>query len=366
MKKFWQNIKRQYLRYSRSDRNGILILAGFLLFSLLINKILDYLPSGKDTDFSQIKELMDDWSKELVLSSEESPPALFVFNPNEISEAELDSLDIPAQIKRNLISYRQAGGRFKNSADFRKIYGMNDSLYAALKQYVVIPAEKSKISLPKVQHARMLNLKYFDPNRVTLAELKSFGLSDYQASNLAGYRLNGGTFRKPDDLLRIYGIDSVIFMKLLPYVRIDSITEDTKDSPEIRLRIELNSADTSELISLPGIGTAYAKRIIRYRELLGGYHSPKQLLEVYNFPSETFSQIEGNLYTDTLKIKQLRINFADYSQLIRHPYLSKAQVTQILVRRERKGPFKSLAELEDLQGFDDGVIKRISPYITCR
>ncbi|MFV0268134.1 MAG: ComEA family DNA-binding protein [Draconibacterium sp.] len=365
MKKFLQCIKRQYLSYSRSDRNSILILAGLLLVSVLINGLVDYLPPKEGTDFSEIKKLMEEWEAEMEIPDSESR-RLFSFNPNSISRAQLDSLDIPEPVKRNIVSYRRAGGRFKTGSDFRKIYGMTDSIYEVVEKYLVIPYEKPKSSPTGMVKAKEETLDYFDPNTVAEEELRAMGFTNYQASNLVNYRLSGGVFRKADDILKIYGVDSVLFVKIKPYIKLDSVNEVIVPSFDEIPMAELNSADSALLTKLPGIGPAYAKRIIRYRELLGGYYSPKQLLEIYNFPEDTFYGLEDYVYADTLHIRKMRINFFEFAELLRHPYLSKEQVAQILDRKEKLGAFKSIAEVALLQGFDDVTFERVRPYLTCR
>lgn len=367
MKKFLQRIKRQYLAYSRSDRNSILILAGLLLVSVLINGLVDYLPPKEGTDFSEIKKLMEEWEAEKKMAADNATGKLFSFNPNSISQEQLDSLDIPEPVKRNIVSYRRAGGRFKTASDFRKIYGMTDSIYEAVEKYLVIPSGTPKSSISGIDNKpKEETLDYFDPNTVAEEKLRAMGFTNYQASNLINYRLSGGVFRKAVDVLKIYGMDSVLFARIKPFIKLDSINEVIVASFNEIPMVELNSADSALLTKLPGIGPAYAKRIIRYRELLGGYYTPKQLLEVYNFPEETFYGLEDYVYTDTLQIRKMRINFLEFAELLRHPYLSKEHVSLILARKEKLGAFKSIAEVAELQGFDDVTFERVRPYFTCR
>ena len=136
--------------------------------------------------------------------------------------------------------------------------------------------------------------------------------------------------------------------------------------PESEIRIELNKADSVGLIQLNGIGATYATRIIKYRNLLGGYYSKKQLSEIYNFPEETYTRIQSQIYVDTAQIVKIRINFAEFSELIRHPYINKVQVKALLTYRETNGSLKNLSELHAIKGFDIETIKKISPYVTCR
>jgi DNA uptake protein ComE-like DNA-binding protein len=130
--------------------------------------------------------------------------------------------------------------------------------------------------------------------------------------------------------------------------------------------IELNEADSADLVELNGIGPSFASRIVKYRDRLGGFYSPSQVLEVYNFPIETYSKIEGNVFADTLKIRKIRVNFADFKELIRHPYFSKQKVELILKFREKHGPFANLAEVKASGIFNEEEFKKVIPYLTCR
>jgi DNA uptake protein ComE-like DNA-binding protein len=90
------------------------------------------------------------------------------------------------------------------------------------------------------------------------------------------------------------------------------------------------------------------------------------LLEVYNFPEETFVRIESEISTDTLLIKKIRINFSDFGELLRHPYLKKDHVSAILRYRDRNGAFKEIIQLKTAGLIDSETFSRIQPYLTCR
>lgn len=101
--------------------------------------------------------------------------------------------------------------------------------------------------------------------------------------------------------------------------------------------LELNRCDSAALDRLPGIGPVLSARIIKYRNLLGGYAEKSQLLEVYGLPPETFENISSRLTVDTTLLAKVHINSSDYRTLIRHPYLSRDDVSAILRYRESIG-----------------------------
>jgi len=127
--------------------------------------------------------------------------------------------------------------------------------------------------------------------------------------------------------------------------------------------INLNSCDTSELISLPGIGPVLSVRIIKYRNLLGGYASVNQLNEVYGLPPETFDLIKERVYADTLLISRININSADYKEISKLPYFEKYEVSAILKYRELKGRIGNIDELYENKLIPAEKAPKLKPYL---
>jgi len=369
MKNTWFRIKNGFLSYSRSDRNAVIILSALIFITLIANIIIRNIESKKISDTSEINELFKVWKEMTTPTDLADSLVLFNFDPNVVSQERLVLLSIPENIKQNIIRYRNSGGVFKSPAEMRKIYGMNDSVFQILEPFIQINQEK-KTKFPATSEKEVVkekvSLHYFDPNTADLEELIELGFSNYQANNLVGYRTNGGKFANASDLLKIYGVDSPFYFSIADYIQINAPTEFSEITETDTLMIELNSADSLTLEKLNGVGPSYAKRIISYRNLLGGYYSSKQISEIYNFPEETFLKIQNNIYVDTLQITKLRINFAEYAELVSHPYLNKEQVRALLKYRNREGAFKTIDELANIEGFDLKTINRILPYVTCR
>jgi DNA uptake protein ComE-like DNA-binding protein len=128
--------------------------------------------------------------------------------------------------------------------------------------------------------------------------------------------------------------------------------------------VEINTADTAALISLPGIGPYFARRIIKYRDLLGGYCRKEQILEVYGMDSSRYGQFQQFILVDTSKIIRVDINRVEFKALLRHPYFDYETVKEIFnYKREHKG-LRSISALRGLDGMPDSVYFRIRPYIS--
>ena len=127
--------------------------------------------------------------------------------------------------------------------------------------------------------------------------------------------------------------------------------------------IDLNRADSVQLLPLPGIGPVFARRIIKYRNLLGGYASIDQLKEVYGMKEETLDLIRDRIRIDTSIIRRLDLNEATFRELLRHPYLEIGDVKAIVDYREVVGGIASLNEIWEHGLLADSTLERIAPYL---
>ena len=147
----------------------------------------------------------------------------------------------------------------------------------------------------------------FDPNTVSLADLQRLGLSERQAQSIENYREKGGRFRSKADFQKMYVVSDTLFARLEPYIEI--------------AKLELNGADSAALVSLRGIGPWYARKILDYRDRLGGFVAPEQLLEIDGIDAERYAGFADGITVDPSRIRRLDLWHASDTVLARHPYL---------------------------------------------
>ncbi len=218
----------------------------------------------------------------------------------------------------------------------------------------------------------------FDPNTADSTQLLRLGLRPFIVRNIYKYRAKGGRFRKPEDFARMYGLGKEEYKSLEPYIKISSdyqpasslISETEKSGlPKDSLRypvklsvgehIALNTADTTTLKRVPGIGSGYARAIVNYRNRLGGYVDVNQLLEIKGIPPEALQYIVlGNS-----EVKKLDVNHLSLNQLKQHPYLNFYQARALVESRRLHGPLRSAADLRLISDFTEADIKRLIPYL---
>jgi competence protein ComEA len=212
------------------------------------------------------------------------------------------------------------------------------------------------------------NTVKIDPNTAQFKELVKAGIPAQVAKNIIAYRSKGGRFLTPDDLLKIYGVDSALFKRIQGILETSSIKHNAEEIPGRKkqlntIMIELNHSDTAGLKRLPGIGSVLSARIIRFRNALGGFYSPHQLTEVYGISDSLYRIIARNVEVDTMLIRKINLNSASADDLKKHPYLEPFQVKAILSYRRLAGPFTRIEELTENYLIPVENFKKLRPYL---
>jgi competence ComEA-like helix-hairpin-helix protein len=212
----------------------------------------------------------------------------------------------------------------------------------------------------------------FDPNSIGEKEWLKLGFSIKQIRVINNYIAKGGKFYKKEDLKRIYSISEAQYALVEPYIRIvatytaNKFAKDEKaarsNNQIPRSLIELNLADSLSLLTVRGIGPAFASRIIRYRDRLGGFYTKEQLKEVYGIDSLKYSQIQGQFSIDAALIQKINLNTAGFDQLKKHPYLTYKQMNAIIQYRQQHGYFQSIEDLNKVAILNKEIIRKIEPY----
>lgn len=240
-----------------------------------------------------------------------------------------------------------------NSSDF---YTKTDSFFSSLtlKPDEALTTTVNHFENEELTPSKIKKYFFFDPNKASIEDLVQLGLSVKQANVIEKYRIKGGQFHRPDDFSKVYVIDSATFRKLKPWIKIDLLAINSqpkakRDSftrtEKTPIIIELNTADTLELVNIKGIGKSYARRIIAYRNLLGGFVNIYQLAEVYGIKPELIKNIASSITIDSSRIKRINLNLVSYEDLKKHPYISDYQSKAIIFYRSKVGNIKNIHEL---------------------
>lgn len=212
----------------------------------------------------------------------------------------------------------------------------------------------------------------FNPNTADSLTLVSLGFTPKTARSIVNYRSKGGKFKKPEDLYRIFNVDSHFISTLLPYVQLDAEEEyQSQFKPnqyaakekKVFVPVELNTADSLQLVGLYGIGPKMASKIIDYRNRLGGFFRVEQLTEIWGIDEFLLEELNGKIYVDLSKVKYLPINSITYDELKLNPYLRFKTASAIINYRKHHGAFKRVEDLMQVILLPDSTYQKLLPYL---
>ncbi|WP_270090242.1 helix-hairpin-helix domain-containing protein [Sphingobacterium sp. SYP-B4668] len=251
---------------------------------------------------------------------------------------------------------------------------LNEGLAAAFQTDTSTPRE-DVVDAPQ---NKAITYFEFDPNNLSATEWAQIGFRPHQIRMIHNYLSKGGEFRKKEDLKKIYAISATDYARIAQYIKISPPTKQgqvnlqsrytTSSSQEAKgaaanIKVDINGADTTEWMKLRGIGSVYANRIVKFRQALGGFYHPDQLMEVYGMDSERFSIILPYLEVGQAEVVKLPINSVSVDGLRKHPYLNNKQAIAIVNNREQHGPFENVADLKRVLILDADLLHKLEPYL---
>ena len=274
----------------------------------------------------------------------------FRFDPNTISADSLQLLGFSAKQARSILKYRAKGGKFRYREDFSRLYVVDSAVYAALEGYIALPhrgsGTKGAGGVPGAVQNGVAGTKGVQdvPGGAVAGTKEGISVPDAVQNGVAG--TNKGVF-VPD------GGKNAVLGNTDPSGGSNGSTDLRRSGPgntdpsgsiygkkveRNRYMCNLNTADSAALVHLYGIGGYYARKILRYREVLGGsFVDARQLLEIEGFTQERFARIEKNVFVSEEDVKGFSILNAERKALEQHPYIGPYAARGIVTYLKLKG-----------------------------
>ncbi len=315
----WKHFISEYLNFTRRERNGVLVLLALIVILII---------------------------------------APFFF-PFFIKKNSYDRTAFEKEIAGLIITQNDSAEKFTS----KKFEDNNNPRYQ--------PYAKNDFSKQPISG----ELFYFDPNTLNESGWKKLGLRDKTIATIKNYLSKGGKFYKPEDIGKIWGISSEDAARLIPFVQIEKAAFTSNDQTKtfektfverpkyVPTTVDINNADTTAYIALPGIGSKLSQRIITFRDKLGGFYAVDQVGETFGLPDSTFQKIKPRLSISKIDLKQLNINTASLEDLKSHPYI-RYQIANALVQfRTQHGNFLALSDIKKIVLITDELYGKLTPYL---
>ena len=291
--------------------------------------------------------------------------SLFQFNPNHLEEDKWKMLGLKDWQIRIIYNFESKGGQFRTKDDVGKIYGIKPELFNKWKPYIVIPGDEMVVKVQLTSSSKLL-----DMDESNFKGLK--GVSFYQEQNYYKYTV-GELHSEPEAKLMLKkvkeaGFDSAFLIafkngKKVPIKTAFNKSEKTSYKKDAKEEVELNSADSSLLVTIYGIGPTFAQRILKQRYKFGGFLELVQLKDVYGITDENYSKISEQLTLDTSKMIKININECSWGRLVGHPYISKNAANGIINYRKQHGNYKTVADIQGSNLVSEELYLKIAPYL---
>ncbi len=253
--------------------------------------------------------------------------------------------------------------------DLSKYYFPEDSIVEKDEHYEEdIPFGQER-NVQKRIHQKFV----FDPNKISYDSLLLLGFSKFGAKSLTNFVAKGGKIKDAAKFKTIFGIDSNLVNELLPMISypVPKVFETAKIEKEkiqypeqIQSIVELNSADSLTLEAMKGVGPYMVKRILQYRNRLGGFLYKDQISELNIIADSLYQPVSQYFTVDPSLIQKIKLNTADYKTFTKHPYFSAETTNAILKYRKQHGPFSNIQHISRIRSLKEEVGKKILPYLT--
>jgi len=366
----YSNPVKDWFYFTRQQRDGIIVLLVLIIMVPLTGKMVTALRrhQGLDEDgfqsmlaayydhLANLEKMAAALEESRLTSGKQSlgkPETQTLhprpFDPNTLSEEGWQEMGVSARLGRSIHNYLAAGGSFRYKQDLQRIYLMDDDLYAKLKPWISLPDRTER---DEPGERRYVGQDKQTPGaQMDVAGIGRSGSGSHQDANAefkpeTGAIVSAQNEQEVNDAFREASHQAVI-----------------PDHQKGTISVNINKADSIAFQQIRGIGPVFSRRIVRYRDLLGGYYCTTQLLEVFGMDSTRYAGMLDFIEPDTLLIQQINLNTASFGDLVRHPYIDRPVASAILNLREQHGPFACPADIKSSYLIDESSWERLRPYL---
>ncbi|MDX2247613.1 MAG: ComEA family DNA-binding protein [Bacteroidia bacterium] len=320
-------------------------------------------------------------------------------------------------LAKRILNYRRSLGGFSSIDQVAQVYGLPPETYEAIVPFLFVneitaPAKKTPGSFTHSNSREEYPL--LDINRATGSDFKKLpGIGDVLSERIIRYRNSLRGFESVDDLGAVYGLKPETLEEIRDYLFVNTktLSDLRKQSPEVKtdnllaehsptatddysvrsLRdlpfsedkesagfqrghdpatkatptkaVDLNQADSAQLITIPGIGPVLSAKIVKYRNKVGFFYHISQLHEVYGLSEENYQRMIPYLYLgETRNYPRKDLNTAFARVLAGYPAIDPTLAENIILHRKKTGRFDSWEEVSKIKDMTPEALEVLKAY----
>ncbi len=289
----------EYFNFNRREFNGLMTLIFLILLVMAFPYVYQWIkpeePITKAEQLAVLKLSLADQERLVQLNTYKKRfdgrvtkrYRLFVFDPNKIGQADWEKLGLSPKQAKAILKYRDKGGRFRKTQDLQKMYTINEVLYKRLVPYVSIANEEEtgkRLRHPVYVKPELAAVEINGADTIELDKIKGIGM--VFANRIVKYRERIGGFYKKEQLMEVFGLDSVKYNEIKGQV--------TLDAGKLK-KININTAQFDDFKNHPYIKYKQVNALIQYRKQHGNYSNIADVYKVAIMNQETVSRLSPYL-----------------------------------------------------------------------
>ncbi len=405
MNNSWQD----YFYFTKAERGSAILLSGICIVLFLVPFAYSYIfpNTSIQYEFPPIPKIETPTSA-VAEVREAKEITLFPFNPNNATREDFSNLGLSDKLINTIFNYKNKGGKFYKAENFQKVWGLSPNEYARLAPYIVIENYHNQYEKKKFETQEpIVELSEpfpFSPNLASVDDFLRLGIPQKIAQTIVNYRSKGGVFRRKEDVKKMYNFPPDLYAKLEPFIIIEE-TKPTQNNTQVAQNkaiasnvnpatstpvtnyniptnvpgaynnttkfnskknfsgtIDINQSTAEQWQQLPGVGAGYARKIVSFREKLGGFASAEQVKETFGLPDSTFQKIKPFLKPSPI-LQTININTVSQEDLCKHPYCKFNHAKLIINYRDMHGKYQNAESLKKVYAIQD-ILPKLLPYLS--
>ncbi|WP_396183024.1 ComEA family DNA-binding protein [Flavobacterium sp.] len=215
----------------------------------------------------------------------------------------------------------------------------------------------------------------FNPNFITDYKGYQLGMSLTEINKLFEFRKQNKYVNSALEFQQVTGVSDSLLLAISPYFKFpdwvnqpkkafSSFDKNTYENKKSIIRKDINEATQDDLIKIYGIGPALSERILKQKDVLGGFVTMEQMESIWGLSPEVIENLNKYFQVTTIPtVNKIDINNLSVKELAKFPYFNYTIAKEIVTYRSMNNGIHSIEDLTKIKGMPNEKIKIIALYL---